>query len=123
MFLYFVLLGFLISIIFSKKVQRIQKSLSNPILIQHIRKNDRTPIGTLIAVKRNDGIVKLGWSLCNRKLDTFSKKNGILEAKKKLSVSTPIDKLPWIIRKKVLTEFSFRCLAYFKLNSVNDIIF
>lgn len=41
-------------------------------IVQYVRDQERKPFGCLVAIDKN----KIGWSLCNTKLDTFSKDFG-----------------------------------------------
>jgi len=45
-------------------------------LIQYCRNKRRQKYGVVVAVE-SDGIVKIGWSLCNTRLDIFDKKEGV----------------------------------------------
>lgn len=46
------------------------------VLIQFIRNHKGVPYGVLAAVKRGDGEIHINYSLCNTKLDKFSKEIG-----------------------------------------------
>ena len=46
------------------------------VLIQFIRNHKGVPYGVLAAVKREDGEIHINYSLCNTKLDKFSKEIG-----------------------------------------------
>ena len=91
-----------------------------PIIHEYIRKrkNGHTHkvgviLGTLVNIG-GDAVIKIGWSKCNIKEDTFNSERGIELAKGRVYNETPtITPTPDSIRKQV-RQFGARCVRYFK---------
>lgn len=81
-------------------------------LVQYSRKNDRTPIGVLVADKVGEKVV-IGWAACDKK-DYFSKSFGVKIAINRKNLGTSGKTLPHHLQK-ILPPFLERCSKYFKV--------
>lgn len=86
-------------------------------IVKHVRKNNGTPVATLVAEKTNSNEIAIGWSLCNKK-DNFNKHVGINVAIDRLKLTdTDNSSIPHVIKKNVGT-FAGRAMRYFRSNSI-----
>lgn len=86
-------------------------------IVKHVRKNDGTPVATLVAEKTNPNEVAISWSLCNKK-DNFNKHVGITVAADRLKLAnTDNSHIPHIIKKN-MGIFVGRAMKYFRANNV-----
>lgn len=85
-------------------------------LIQHLRNEDGHPVATVIGRKDEDGEVYVGYSKCNTKYDTFSKKRGIQIARGRAEKGFDMEKIPFFVRERY-PEFAERCRKYFRVRT------
>ena len=71
----------------------------------------QTPIGVVIAIRNDSGIVKFGWSSCDSK-DTFSKSKA-LEIAKARALKGSIKPIPTSLSGTATEAFVLRCEKYF----------
>lgn len=82
-------------------------------IVQHIRENGK-PVATLVGRKDEDGNVYIGYSKCNQKYDTFSKKKGVMIARGRARIDISQRTVPMVIDEH-LPYFADRCMRYFKV--------
>jgi len=84
-----------------------------PNMIFEIVKERRHKVGVIVGLKQ-DGVIKLGWAKCNRKLgDVFNKDEGIRLAETRAIKMADSPVLPLCMNRQ-MNDFSARCLRYFR---------
>lgn len=81
-------------------------------LIQHIRKENKEPVATLVGVKDQTGCICIGYSKCHEKYDTFSKKKGVMIARGRARKDLNGRDLPFVV-EDYLPYFVDRCDRFF----------
>ena len=84
----------------------------HPTLIFEYIKERKHKVGVLVGVRQDD-VVWVGWSKCNRKMDKFSFDEGMSLAESRAIKLVDSPKLPDCLEKKT-RQFGSRCLRYFK---------
>ena len=85
--------------------------LPRNMITEHVRERNKR-VGMLLAVEK-DGVVKVGWSRCNRKEDSFDREIGLELAESRAMGLTGSPALPLAMKRQV-AEFYKRCYRYFK---------
>jgi hypothetical protein len=97
-----------------------QEVLNNKFLLKYKRDSKGNRTGVIISFRDNDGVVKVGWSKCNTKLESFDKHIGIHKAIECARMTNPHN-IPHSI-KRDLVEMQERALRYFRTNVVVQVV-
>jgi len=84
---------------------------------RYIRNRNGNPRGVLLAVKREDGSVGFGWSLCNRK-DSYNKDFGLNIALGRAVEGSNVTPPRPVV--KLREDFLNRAAKYFRTEAVAD---
>ena len=100
-----------------EKVAEVLKPGQN--IVKYIRKNNGTMTGVMVAYRGTNNQVHIGWSMCNTKVDKFSRHIGLLKAiTRSVNVHTEFGQewlhaIPNSLLKPMI-EFSKRAEKFFK---------
>ena len=91
------------------------------VLVGVIKRGEKSKVrrvGIFAAVKDQDEIVRIGWSLCKAKVgDKFNYQDGVTIALKRASKAQCINAMPLSLAKK-LDRFIDRAKRYFKTDKI-----
>ena len=86
------------------------KQSGKPVMVR--AKGD--PRGILVADRIN-GEIRIGWSFANRKLDPFNKSIGMKIAVGRLTIPSPVCRIPHQVISEIKNNFAERAATYFKV--------
>jgi hypothetical protein len=80
-------------------------------IFEYVKKNNQK-VGVVVGLLDN-GVIKVGWSKCNTRMDNFDRDSGLRFAKERCYGNMSSTIIPTCMKKQV-RQFSARCIRYFK---------
>lgn len=97
-------------------------SLPKHTIIQYVRKNDGTPYGVIVAVRRPDGEVSVDFSLCNTKKDKFSKERALeIALGRAMTAKDECDRILPRSLYREMKKFNDRVVKYYRTH-IDEVI-